>query len=196
MKFAPGYRRYLGLALGCAAVSVIVTPWLSLAWIGLCGFVLWFFRDPDRAIPPVGIVAPADGRITVIRQDDGHLRVGVFMNLTDVHVNRAPIDGTVTGITHSPGAHRPAFTKDSDRNERVTIEFDHYHLVLIAGWFARRITTYIDEGDRVARGQRIGHIAFGSRVDIRFPPTVDRNDLTVGVGDQVKAGETVIARNE
>lgn len=194
MNVAPGAWRYLAVLLGVSLLSLAVSPWISLGGLVAGMFVLWFYRDPDRATPPVGIIAPADGKITVIRTEDNQVRVGVFMNLTDVHVTRAPIAGTVTGITHTAGAHRPAFSKESDRNERVTIEFENYRLILIAGWFARRITPYIDEGDTVDRGERIGHIAFGSRVDVRLPPGVDHADLAVAMGDRVIAGETIIAR--
>jgi len=120
--------------------------------------------------------------------------VGVFMNVTDVHVNRAPLSGTVREVVHDPGAHRPAFSKDSDRNERVTVACEDYEVVLISGWFARRITPYVEPGDDLARGQRVGHISFGSRADVLCPPDVTRADLAVSEGEQVRAGETVVAR--
>lgn len=195
MQFAPGAIRY---ALGAGVVAVLalfVTPWVSLLFLVLAAVILWFFRDPDRTPPPAGIVAPADGTVTAIRQEDEQVRVCVFMNLHDVHVNRAPLAGVVTAVTHTPGANRPAFTKESERNERVQLEFDTYRVVLIAGWFARRITTYVDPEDTVTRGQRLGHIAFGSRADVLLPATIGLEDLTVREGDTVRAGESVIARN-
>lgn len=195
MQFAPRAIRY---ALGAGVLGILalfVTPWISLLFLGLAAFILWFFRDPERTPPPAGIVAPADGTITAIRDEDEQVRVCVFMNLHDIHVNRAPKAGTVTALTHTPGANRPAFTKESDRNERVQIDFDTYQVVLIAGWFARRITTYVDPEDTVTRGQRIGHIAFGSRADVLLPANIDREDLTVREGNAVRAGESVIARN-
>lgn len=195
MQFAPGAIRYVLGAGVVAVLALFVTPWVSFLFLVLAGVILWFFRDPDRTPPPAGIVAPADGTVTAIRQEDEQVRVCVFMNLHDVHVNRAPLAGVVTAVTHTPGANRPAFTKESERNERVQLEFDTYRVVLIAGWFARRITTYVDPDDTVDRGQRLGHIAFGSRADVLLPATIGLEDLTVREGDTVRAGESVIARN-
>jgi phosphatidylserine decarboxylase len=154
------------------------------------GAALGFHRDPDRSPPGDGLLAPADGKVSVVREADGRLRLGVFMNLTDVHVNRAPLAGTVEDVTHSPGKHWPAFTKESDRNEKVHIEFEEYTVVLIAGAVARRIHPYVEPGDSVERGQRIGHISFSSRVDVIMPEGVEREDLRVEKGETVRAGET------
>ena len=137
--------------------------------------------------------AGATRTVSVVREEGDRLRVGVFMNVTDVHVNRAPADGVVEDVTHRPGAHRPAFSKDSDRNERVDVDCGEYDLSLIAGAFARRITPYVEAGDRLERGQRVGHIAFGSRADVLLAPSIDRADLRVRTGQTVRAGETVIA---
>jgi phosphatidylserine decarboxylase len=193
---APGARRFaLPLLVATIPLAVLAPP-LGAVTLALGGFVIWFFRDPERTPPPNGVVAPADGRISVVRAEAGGLRVGVFMNVTDVHVLRAPMDGTVASVTHRPGAHRPAFTKDSDRNERVDVTFDDHGVSMIAGWFARRIYPYLTAGDGVARGDRIGHIAFGSRADVLLPPGYDREDLLVTEGDRVRAGETVVALRE
>jgi len=171
------FSPFAGVLVGLAAVVVLV-----------------FHRDPDRAVPESGLLAPADGRVSVVRQtEEDRLRVGVFMNLDDVHVNRAPLGGTVQSVTHSPGGHWPAFSKGSDRNEKVHVEFESHTVVLIAGAIARRIHPYVSPGDAVDRGQRIGHISFSSRVDIVCPPAVDRSDLVVERGDPVRAGETVLA---
>lgn len=193
MQFARGARRYAWATIVVAAIGFLVTPGLSVLAIALGAAALLFLRDPDRQVPPAGIVSPADGRVSVIRVEDGQVRVGVYMRLRDVHVTRAPLDGTVESVVREPGAYRPAFSKDSERNERVRIRFDGYEVILIAGAFARRITPYVEAGDRVARGARIGHIAFGSRVDVRLPPGVERDDLRVAEGSTVRAGETVIA---
>jgi len=193
MKFAPGATRFAGIAVILAVGGFVLTPLLSLVAVLLGGFTLWFFRDPERTPPESGILAPADGKVSVIREEDEGLRVGVFMNVWHVHVNRAPLGGEVTHTEHSPGAHRPAFSKDSDRNERFRIDFDDHAVILIAGAFARRISPYVEPGDRIERGERLGHIAFGSRVDAVLPTSVDRTDLQIDTGDRVRAGETVIA---
>ena len=193
MRFAPGAKRFAGAAVVLAAAGYFLTPWLSLAAVVLGLFTLVFFRDPERTPPESDFVAPADGKVSVIRDEGDRLRVGVFMNVWNVHVNRAPAGGTVRRIEHTPGAHRPAFSKDSDRNERVRLEFGDHAVVLIAGAFARRIFPYVEAGDDVERGDRIGHIAFGSRADVVLPEGVGRDDLEVAEGDRVLAGETVIA---
>jgi phosphatidylserine decarboxylase len=193
VRLAPGARRYALPPLVAAAALAFVSPPLAALALALGGFVVHFFRDPDRSPPPRGVVAPADGRVSVVREEDGRLRVGVFMNVTDVHVLRAPRTGVVESLTHRPGAHRPAFSKDSDRNERVDVTLDTCECSMIAGWFARRIHPYVSTGEEVTRGDRIGHIAFGSRADVLLPPDYDRGDLLVAEGDAVRAGETVVA---
>jgi phosphatidylserine decarboxylase len=190
---APGSRRFALPPLVAAVPLAVVAPPLGALALALGLFVLYFFRDPERTPPPSGVVSPADGRVSVVREEGERLRVGVFLNVTDVHVLRAPMDGTVESRTHRPGAHRPAFSKDSDRNERVDVTLDSCDVSMIAGWFARRIHPYVAAGDEVARGDRIGHIAFGSRADVLLPPAYDRDDLLVSEGEAVRAGETVVA---
>ena len=172
----------------------LVSPPLGIACFVLGVAILLFFRDPPRTPPEAGIVSPADGRVSLIRSEGERIRVGVFMNVTDVHVNRSPVSGEVTAVRHRAGAHRPAFSKDSDRNERVTLPIvgteSAVEVALIAGTVARRITPYVDDGDEVERGQRIGHIAFGSRADVLLPPEVNREDVAVTIGQRVRAGET------
>jgi phosphatidylserine decarboxylase len=171
---------------------------LSSLWgvlgVALAGFVLWFHRDPDRTPDDSGVVSPADGKVHEIREEDGRVRIAVFMNVHNVHVNRAPLSASVDAVEHEPGGHRPAFDKESEHNERVRIETDEWTLVLIAGAFARRIHPYVDAGDTLARGERLGHISFGSRADTVLPAEYDREDVTVEEGDKVAAGETVLAR--
>ncbi|MBP1986417.1 protein sorting system archaetidylserine decarboxylase [Halolamina salifodinae] len=164
---------------------------LGLVALGIAAVL--FHRDPAREPPESGYVAPADGSVSVIREEEGRIRVGVFMNVTDVHVNRAPASGTVESVTHRPGANKPAFTKDSDRNERVDIDCGEFEVSLIAGWFARRIHPYIEEGDALERGERLGHISFGSRADVLLPERVEFADLRVKEGENVTAGESVVA---
>jgi phosphatidylserine decarboxylase len=193
MRLAPGAWRYAAVPLALAALTAAVSPLASAALLAVAAGVLLFFRDPERTPPPgAGAVSPADGTVTVVREESDRVRVGIFLSPTDVHVVRAPADGTVEAVEHRPGAHRPAFTKESERNERVDVSAGDYDLSLIAGWFARRITPYVEPDEALARGQRVGHIAFGSRVDVLLAPEVDRDDLAVGVDDTVRAGETVL----
>ncbi len=196
MRFAPGALGYAVPAFLIALPAFLVSAWLTLAFAAVGGFVLFFFRDPERSPPFSGIVSPADGKVTVIREEDDRLRVGVFMSPFDVHVNRAPADGTVEGVEHRPGGYRPAFSKDSEHNERVEIGFEEFSVTLIAGAFARRITPYVEVGDELSRGEKIGHIAFGSRADVLLPQGIGRADLLVEKGDRVTAGETLLADAE
>ena len=200
MRFAPGVRRFAVPAFAAAAVLAVLAPPLSLLALAVGGFVAWFFRDPERRPSGPGVVSPADGRVSVVREEGDQVRVGVFMNVTDVHVNRAPFDGRVERVTHRPGKHLPAFSKESERNERVDVDVETdegpAELSLIAGAFARRIHPYVEAGDDLDRAQRIGHIDFGSRADVLLPPTYDREDLLVEEGDSVRAGESVVAARE
>jgi phosphatidylserine decarboxylase len=193
MSVANGSLRYALLAVVAAAV---VFPFSRVA-SGVCVVaavgVIYFHRDPTRVVPPQGVVAPADGKVTVIREEEDGLRLGIYMSGWDVHVNRAPMDGTVENVEHVPGANKLAFTKDAEENERLRFEFEDYTLEQIAGTFARRTYSYVDPGQEVARGQRVGHISFGSRFDMVFPPEYGPDDLTVDVGHRLYGGETVIA---
>ena len=166
--------------------------YLFIFGIILTLFFLVFFRDPERT--PTGdddeMVSPADG--TVVRIKDR--TIYIFMNVHNVHVNRSPLAGTVTHIDYKPGGFIPAFSKDSDVNERnhVVIKSDYgiLELTQIAGVLTRRIVSYISEGSHVDRGERIGMIRFGSRVDVIIP---EEYGFVVKKGDKVKAGETIIA---
>jgi phosphatidylserine decarboxylase len=190
---APGVRRVALPPLLAAVPLAVLAPPFGAAALVAGVFACYFFRDPERSPPPRGVVSPADGRVSVVREEDDRLRVGVFLNVTDVHVLRAPLSGDVESVTHRPGANRPAFTKESERNERVDVTCGAYDLSMIAGWFARRITPYVAAEDAVTRGDRVGHVAFGSRADVLLPPAYSREDLIVGEGDPVRAGETPIA---
>jgi len=200
MRFAPGVRRFAIPAFAAAAVLSVLVPPLSVVALAVGAFVVWFFRDPDRRPSGPGVVSPADGRVSVVREEGEQLRVGVFMNVTDVHVNRAPFAGRVERVTHRPGKHLPAFTKESERNERVDVDVatddGPAELSFIAGAFARRIHPYVEAGDDLARAQRVGHIDFGSRADVLLPPVYDEADLLVEEGDRVRAGESIIAAKE
>jgi phosphatidylserine decarboxylase len=162
----------------------------------MTGSLLWFFRDPERQSTGEGLLASADGVVQSIDAwPDGRTRVATFMNPLNVHVNRAPADGTVISVTHLPGGFLPAFNKDSDRNERMVwlfdTEFGELEVVQIAGAMVRRIVPYIAAGDKTERGRRIGLIRFGSRVDVYLPPGVEP---AVSVGDKTVAGVTRLDR--
>ncbi|ELY81414.1 phosphatidylserine decarboxylase [Natrinema gari JCM 14663] len=205
MNFAPGAWKYAILPLLAAPFAIFVSVTASLVALAVGAGTLAFFRDPERTPPPTGVVSPADGTVSVLREEGDRVRLGVFMNVWHVHVVRAPFAGRVADVEHVAGANRPAFSKESDRNERVhvrletespnlpaTVEESDAEVTLIAGAFARRIHPYAEPGDDLERGERIGHIAFGSRVDLLFPPAVDIDDIAVETGDSMTAGETVV----
>jgi len=193
MRFAPSAVKFAALPFLGAVPAFFISPGVGLLLLAVGVGILAFFRDPDRTPPPSGVVSPADGTVSVLRMEGDRVRVGVFMNVHNVHVNRAPVGGQIEAVEHEPGGHYPAFSKESNRNERVRVRFSDHDVTLIAGAFARRITPYVESGETVGRGDRIGHIAFGSRADVLLPPRFDRDDLAVDMGDKVRAGETVIA---
>ena len=173
---------------------------LSLIIILKTCFIIMFFRDPERDIGK-GIVASADGRIREIsklkdKEVGDYTKISTFMNLYNVHVNRIPLDGTVKDMVHISGIHLPAFKKESEKNERVIIIIDTkigiIKVIQIAGTLARRIVPYIKKGDKLKKGERIGIIRFGSRVDV-YLPTKKIKKINVKVGEIVKAGETTLA---
>jgi phosphatidylserine decarboxylase len=170
-------------------------PMLAVAGVVLLAFTLNFFRDPERMAPevPGALISPADGRI--IRADDA--RVSIFMNVFDVHVCRCPVAGEVESVVHEPGRFLAAMKAEaSDQNERTTIvvrtpQGAAVRFALVAGLVARRIVCRVGPGRRLAAGERVGIIRFGSRVDVDLPAGAAP---AVGVGDRVLAGESVIAR--
>lgn len=180
-----------------AALAVWQSPWWWLAFaplFALALIMLNFFRDPERRAAP-GIAAPADGVVQSIDvYPDGRTRVATFMNPFNVHVNRAPLAGRVASVRHIPGGFVPAFEKESERNERVVWHFEtevgDLEVVQIAGALARRIVPYLEAGAKVEKGDRIGIIRLGSRVDVYLPPGIEP---AVKVGDKMVAGETQLA---
>ena len=176
------------LILTMGAMLLRLYPLMTVG-AALVIFFMTFFRDPDRMPEGKGLISPADGVV----MHAGN-KVTIFMRIRDVHVNRAPLPGIVKKIKYLKGMHRPAFL-DTNQNEqnRITIETKHgdVSVIQIAGILARRIACYVKEGDELERGQRIGMILFGSRVDVTIPPEYK---LIVKPGDRVKAGESVIAR--
>jgi phosphatidylserine decarboxylase len=164
-------------------------------------FFLWFFRDPERAVPaePGAIVSPADGKVTSIStlELDGwpRTRVSIFLNVFDVHVNRSPIAGVIRGVEYRKGQFRNAMGEvSSELNEQnvVTVEGEDQAVIFkqIAGILARRIVFSKRVGDIVRRGERVGLIKFGSRVDVIFDSAAE---LNVRLGERVQGGSTVLA---
>jgi phosphatidylserine decarboxylase len=210
MKLAEGGGTWIAgsilLTVGCFIVAWFVIPLRLPAGIVMMVFavvtlvLIIFFRDPERNVGP-GIVAPADGYIREIstgaeKELGAYVRLSIFMNIHDVHVNRMPLDGTITTVQHRPGGHIPAFKKESERNEQVCIMIDTgvgmVKVVQIAGTLARRIVPYVQPGDSVKKGERIGLIRLGSRVDLYLPGKLVKN-VMVTVHDKVKAGVDTLA---
>jgi phosphatidylserine decarboxylase len=181
--------------------------WSAAAGIlsALTLFVIWFFRDPDHALPAdaTHVVAPGQGKVIVVEEVDeatfmrGRCRkISIFLSIFDVHVQRAPVTGTVAHRVYRPGAYAVAWRdKASEDNEQASLGFatERGRVLVrqIAGFVARRIVTYPREGQTVGRGDRIGIIRFGSRVDLFLPLDWE---MTCAVGDRVVAGLTVLAR--
>lgn len=193
-------------AVGLLAVAVVVwavthTVWLVLMPVLLMLFFLWFFRDPQRVIPvgPGLIVSPADGLVTqaewIETAQGSRLRLSIFLNVFDVHVNRSPIAGVVRLAELRKGQFMNAMKLESATNNEQTlvlIDGGGYEVGFkqIAGLLARRIVCNVKAGDRVERGQRVGLIKFGSRVDVLLPADAD---LRVKTGMRVRGGSTVLA---
>ena len=164
----------------------------SLILIGLSILLLFFYRDPYREIQD-GIVSPADGLVQKVDKHSGMIYISIFMGPQNVHVNRSPIDGTVLSQKHMDGGNLPAFSKDSDQNERLVTKLETdigvFKVTQIAGFLVRRIVSYVEPKSRVSKGERIGLIHFGSRVDLRFEAA--GIDIKVNEGDRVLAGQTL-----
>ncbi len=193
---------WLAVTLGDGGLALRIPAALATA---LAVFVLWFFRDPSRPLPeaPELVVAPGEGRVIRIDRVDEPTflrgpanRISIFLSVFDVHVQRAPVSGTVEHRAYTPGAYAVAWLdKASEDNEQASLGIATTHgrvlVRQIAGLVARRIVTDPAEGERVVRGQRIGLIRFGSRVDL-FLPT--EWEITCRVGDRALVGATVLAR--
>jgi len=192
-----GINYAFGLTLLGLALSYFLNPWLGTPLYLAALFCLWFFRDPNRKVPPGDVlVSPADGKIVSIRNVSGETRVSVFLNIFNVHVNRSPAAGRITGIRYEKGKFRVASLDEaSSENEKNTITLDvgggTVVFSQIAGLIARRIVCYKQVGDIVAAGERVGLIKFGSRVDVFFGPDWL---LEVKTGQRVFAGSSVLAR--
>ncbi len=170
-------------------------------------FMLYFFRDPERAIPEEEdiFVSPADGKVILVKDtlEEEYIRdkvkqISIFMSPFNVHVNRAPCDGTVEMVKHTPGGFSAAYTDEASlSNENIAMLLDTaYGWVLVrqvAGLIARRAVCRVSPGDTLKRGQRYGMIKFSSRVDLYLPEAVQ---VLVRVGQKVRAGESIVARKE
>jgi len=211
-------RKFGGVvAVACLVAFLVGWTWLAWPLVLLTVGVLAFFRDPARVVPQDdrSILSPADGLVTLIQKvvppreltlDDGSgtrpltsdpmTRVSIFMSVFDVHINRAPIGGTVRRVIYIPGKFVNAdLDKASDENERQHVMIERGDGVTlcftqIAGLLARRIVPFVKPGDMIASGQRIGLIRFGSRVDVYLPQGTEPRVL---LGQRVVAGETVLA---
>lgn len=196
-----GYYYGLG-CLFAAGVIAWLTVWpFAIPVLLLAAFFLWFFRDPERQIPdlPGAVVSPGDGKVTDISVvTSGGIalqRVSIFLNVFNVHVNRSPIGGVIREVRYQRGKFLNAMSGHSaEENEQniVAVEGEGRTVIFkqIAGLIARRIVFTLKVGDRVTRGQRVGLIKFGSRVDVLFDPDAA---IQVRIGDHVKGGATVLA---
>ena len=213
MRLAPEGRPFVvGAVLIAAAVWVVATQVRGTAALAVALlswapalFAVWFFRDPVRTAPQDGgvVVAPGEGRVVDIKEvhEPSFLRatarrISIFLSVFDVHVQRAPVSGMVEHRVHKPGKFAVAWVeKASEDNEQASLGITTPHgrvlVRQIAGLVARRIVTDPREGDRVERGQRIGIIRFGSRVDLFVPLDWE---LTCAVGDRARVGATPLAR--
>ena len=196
-----GYFYALGLLIAAVVVGWFAGSAWSVVPLLLAVFFLWFFRDPEREIPniPGAVVSPADGKVTDVSPvtvgEERFVRISIFLNVFDVHVNRSPITGVVRDVRYQRGKFLNAMNQASaEENEQnvVRVESDGQTILFkqIAGLLARRIVFNPKVGDRLERGQRIGLMKFGSRMDVLLDLSAS---LQVKVGDRVRGGVTVLA---
>jgi len=194
---------YYGAVLSGAAslIGWLASPFWAIVPILLAAFFLWFFRDPERAVPtePGAVVSPADGKVTQVANVDINgkpmLRVSIFLNVFDVHVNRSPVSGVIRAAHYQTGkflnAMNPASAECNEQNT-VTVEGEGHTIIFkqIAGLLARRIVFTKQIGEKVERGERIGMMKFGSRMDVLLDRVAT---IQVKVGDRVKGGFSILA---
>ncbi|MBI2188324.1 MAG: phosphatidylserine decarboxylase family protein [Acidobacteria bacterium] len=205
MRIDPAGWPFVGGAVALAvAAGFFVSTVVGVVLLVVAGFLLFFFRDPDRVVTeaPGAVLAPADGRVLVAGTSTVHAfpadrwqQIGIFLSPLDVHVNRMPVAGRVAKVRYHPGRFLPAYRRDAgDLNEYTEVWIDHggQPVVVrqIVGVLARRIVCRTREGADVAAGERFGVMKFGSRMDV-FVPAGAR--ITVQVGDHVVAAVTVVA---
>ncbi len=197
-----------GYIYGFSLLAVaVVLAWATGNWawgivpVLLAAFFLWFFRDPHRTIPtgPGLVVSPGDGLVTetiqIATPEGPRQRISIFLNVFNVHVNRSPVAGVLTAVRYQKGKYLNAMnpaSADSNEQNVATVRGDGYEVTFkqIAGLIARRIVFWPRQGDRLERGQRVGLIKFGSRVDVILPAEAE---LLVKVGQRVKGGSSVLA---
>lgn len=196
---------FIGAAVFVTFVLALIgMKWLALIGMGATLFICNFFRDPDRVTPANegAVISPADGRVVFAGVVDENpfiegpcLKIGIFMNIFNVHVNRAPFSGTIDKISYFPGkfysADKEKASTDNEHNAVIleTKNNGKIGVVQIAGLIARRIICYMKEGDQLTAGQRFGLICFGSRVDVYLPP---ETRLDAHKGEKVKAGASIL----
>jgi phosphatidylserine decarboxylase len=199
-----GYPFIAGALLPAAAFAASRRRGLGLAFGLLGGFFAYFFRDPDRTVPDTAdvVVSPADGKVMIAGPSDGRWapagdwnQVTIFLSPLDVHINRSPVGGRITRIDYRPGKFLPAYQEASNDNELNEIWMDSSGRTVVfrqvVGLLARRIVCRVQPNDVVERGERIGLMKFGSRMDVFLPTD---SEILVAVGQKVVAGETLIAR--
>jgi phosphatidylserine decarboxylase len=191
-----GYPFIIILAVGSIVLFVFHLTAFAIVLLILCAFVAFFFRDPERSFALSGsqVVSPADGKVISVRKENDLEVLSIFLSIFDVHINRAPVSGEITRIEYKKGKFLAAFDeRASNENEQNSITIDHeghsVRFVQIAGLIARRIICWKKEGEKIAAGERIGLIKFGSRVDVFLP---SGSMINVKVGQKVRAGETII----
>ncbi len=197
-----GYFYGFGLIAAAVLVFLVTGNWIwAVVPVLLACFFFWFFRDPQRPVPVEAglVVSPADGKITEVARiqtpDGERIRLSIFLSVFDVHVNRSPIAGTVREVRYQKGEYLNALNPASpERNEQnlVTVQGDEFDVTFkqIAGLLARRIVFRFGVGDFVERGERVGLIKFGSRVDVLLP---GHAHVRVVLGDRVKGGASILA---
>jgi phosphatidylserine decarboxylase len=205
MKVAPEGIPFIGFfAVATAAVFFFANPFASIVPLGLLLFMLYFFRDPERDLPDSeGFISPADGRvISIVPQFEREylkcnaMRISIFMSPLNVHVNRAPCDGEVLNVKHTPGSFKAAYRESAslkNENTAMLMKNGAGNILVrqVAGFVARRTVCRVSPGEVLKRGERFGLIKFSSRVDIFLPCDVD---VLVRPNDKVKAGVTLLAQ--
>jgi phosphatidylserine decarboxylase len=205
MKIDRAGYPFIGGALVPAAIAAAARrPVIATSFALLGGFLAYFFRDPERRVPqePDLVVSPADGRVMIAGPTDHRWappgdwkQITIFLSPVDVHMNRTPVEGRITRIEYRPGKFLPAYNEGANDNELNELWIDSHGRTIVVrqvvGILARRIVCRVVEGQELQRGERIGLMKFGSRMDVFLPPEAE---LQVSVGDRVVAGETVLAR--